>query len=87
LIGMGVLPLEFESGTDSKSLNLSGWEVYDIAGLEKDLAPRKKITVTARDGTIEKTFQVILRIDTPDELEYYRHGGILQYVLRQLKAA
>jgi aconitate hydratase len=87
LIGMGVLPLQFEVGQDRNTLGLTGVEIFDISGLAKDLAPRKKLTVTAREGNQEKTFPVILCIDTPDELEYYRHGGILQFVLRQLRAA
>lgn len=87
LVGMGILPLQFEKGEDYKTLGLSGKELYDISGLATDLTIRKKLTVTAREGTQEKTFHVILRIDTPVELEYYRNGGILQFVLRQLKAA
>lgn len=87
LIGMGVLPLQFEDEEDIQNLGLTGKEVYDIEGLEEELAPRKKLRVTARSDNSEKKFQVNLCIDTPDELDYYRHGGILQFVLRQLKAA
>jgi aconitate hydratase len=86
LVGMGVLPLEF-NGDDAQSLGLTGRETFDIEGIAKDLAPRKKITVHAKkeDGSV-KTFHVTLRIETPNEVDYYQHGGILQYVLRQLAA-
>jgi aconitate hydratase len=85
LIGMGVLPLEFLPGQDRESLGLSGEEVYDVEGVAKDLGPRKKLNVRAvsADGS-EKRFETLARIDTAVELDYYRHGGILQYVLRQL---
>jgi aconitate hydratase len=85
LVGMGVLPLEFEAGQTRDSLGLSGFELYDIEGIS-GLEPRKKLTVQARgeDGS-SKSFSVIARVDTPEELQYYRHGGILLYVLRQLK--
>jgi aconitate hydratase len=86
LIGMGVLPLQFAAGENAQSLGLSGKETFDIAGLERGAA--KSVTVIARssDGK-SKQFQVRLRIDTPKELDYYQHGGILHYVLRQLAAA
>jgi aconitate hydratase len=87
LVGMGVLPLQFEEGQSVSSLELTGHEAYDISGLTQGLAPRKKLTVRAKGERGEKIFSVILMIDTPDEVEYYRHGGILQYVLRQLLAA
>jgi aconitate hydratase len=85
LIGMGVIPLQFQAGEDAASLGLKGNESYSIAGIADGLAPAKKLTVTAKsdDGT-EKSFTVTCRIDTPNELDYYKHGGILQYVLRQL---
>jgi aconitate hydratase len=88
LIGMGVLPLEFESGTSAKSLGLSGEEVYAIAQIAEGMSVGKRLTVraTAKDGKTT-TFQVKVRIDTPDEVEYYRHDGILPYVLRQLHSA
>ena len=85
LVGMGVLPLEFTNGETRQSLGLTGFETYDISGLDASLRPRASLTVTARDasgGT--KTFTVLARIDTPEELSYYKHGGILPYVLRQL---
>jgi aconitate hydratase len=85
LVGMGVLPLEFLPNENLKSLGLSGLEIFDIDGLAHDFAPRKKMKVRARaaDGK-EKTFTAITRVDTPFELAYYQHGGILQYVLRQM---
>ncbi len=84
LIGMGVLPLEFTPGENRESLGLTGHEVFDIAGIAS-LTPRKTVTVKARsaDGK-EKTFSVIARADTPEEVAYYQNGGILQYVLRQM---
>jgi aconitate hydratase len=73
------------AGEDASSLGLSGKETYRVAGVADGLAPGKKLTVTATaDGGAVKTFTVTARIDTPNELDYYRHGGILQYVLRQL---
>ena len=85
LVGMGVLPLELTNGETRQSLGLTGFETFDIAGLDDSLKPRATLTVTARsaDGTT-KTFKVLARIDTPEELSYYKHGGILPYVLRQL---
>jgi len=88
LIGMGVLPLQFLPGQSRTSLGLSGEEFFDIRGLERDLAPGATVTLSVRrpDGT-KATFQVRARIDTLVELEYYRHGGILNYVLRELRGA
>ena len=85
LIGMGVLPLQFVDGESVASLGLSGREVFDFVGLDGGGA--KTVTVIARseDGA-SKSFKARVRIDTPKELEYYRHGGILQYVLRSLAA-
>jgi aconitate hydratase len=84
LVGMGVLPLEFLPGETRESLGLTGHEVFDIEGVAS-LAPRKEATVHAKapDGTV-KTFKARIRVDTPEEVSYYRHGGILQYVLRQM---
>jgi aconitate hydratase len=82
LIGMGVLPLQFRPGESAESLGLTGEETFDIVGIEAlndGVAPRE-VTVRA-DG---KEFQAIVRIDTPKEADYYRHGGIMQYVLRSL---
>jgi len=85
LIGMGVLPLQFRDGESRESLGLTGFETYAISGIADGLTPGKELTVTATaDDGLEKTFTVLTRVDTPEELNYYRHGGILQYVLRQL---
>ena len=86
LIGMGVLPLEFEPGTTRESLGLSGEEVFDISGIRDSLSLGKKLSVSAKGNGPGKEFTVTCRIDTPAELVYYQHGGILQYVLRQLLA-
>ncbi|MBN21605.1 MAG: aconitate hydratase AcnA [Bdellovibrionaceae bacterium] len=84
LVGMGVLPLQFKEGESWKSLGLTGKETYDITGVDS-LSPQDtlSVTATAEDGS-QKTFEVISRIDTPNEIEYYKNGGILQYVLRQI---
>jgi aconitate hydratase len=84
LVGMGVLPLEFLPGETRESLSLSGQEVFDVEGIAT-LTPRKEATVHAKspDGNV-RTFKARIRIDTPEEVSYYRHGGILQYVLRQM---
>jgi aconitate hydratase len=91
LVGMGVLPLQFRRGENVASLGLTGEEVYDLEGLPKLLesgfANDREITVKAtRPDGGAKTFQAVVRIDTPQEVRYYQHGGILQYVLRQLLA-
>jgi len=83
LIGMGVLPLQFLPGQNAQSLGLTGREVFDIAGLTAGDAKNVQITATPPDGK-PISFVARVRIDTPKEREYYRHGGILQYVLRQL---
>jgi aconitate hydratase len=85
LVGMGVLPLEFPAGQTWKSLGLTGEETFDLPTLGEGLAPRDRIDVvaTAADGSA-RTFPMHVRIDTPVELDYYRHGGILQTVLRKL---
>ena len=85
LIGMGVLPLQFEEGESVASLGLTGEEVFDIEGIADNLTPHKRlnVTATAPDGSV-KRFRVITRIDTPIEVEYYKHDGILPYVLRHL---
>jgi aconitate hydratase len=88
LAGMGVLPLQFDAGQDARTLGLTGQETFAVTGVAKDLAPKKKLTVTATDTEGKKTtFTAICRLDTPNEVDYYRHGGILTYVLRQLAAA
>ncbi len=85
LIGMGILPLQFKPGENRETLGLTGEEVFDIEGIAEGLHPRKELTVRARkpDGS-EITFTVIARLDTPIEVDYYRHGGILPYVLRKI---
>ncbi len=91
LVGMGILPLQFEAGQNVESLGLTGQEVYDFPGLTMMLkdkfASGRTIAVkaTAADGTV-KQFNAVVRIDTPQEIGYFEHGGILQYVLRQLAA-
>ena len=85
LIGMGVLPLEFLPGETPKLLELTGLEIFDIDGLAQSFEPRKKMKVRARDTSgKEKSFTAVARVDTPFEVAYYQHGGILQYVLRQM---
>jgi aconitate hydratase len=85
LVGMGVLPLEFTAGETRQSLGLTGFETYDIVGLDESLRPRATLMVRATDRSgAAKEFKVLTRVDTPEEMRYYRHGGILPYVLRQL---
>jgi aconitate hydratase len=84
LVGMGVLPLEFKPGENAESLGLTGHESYSIDGVSK-LAPRATLRVHARDDQgKEKVFEAVARADTPEEVAYYRNGGILPYVLRQM---
>jgi len=85
LVGMGVLPLQFRNGENAQSLGLDGSEVIDITGLEDGASKRATVTATKADGT-KKTFEVSVMLLTPKEVEYFRHGGLLQYVLRQLAA-
>ena len=87
LVGMGVLPLQFKDGTTAQTLKLDGSEVYDVVGLDGSLKPQQDLVlrVTRKDGTVENV-SVRCRIDTPIEIEYYQHGGILPFVLRQLVA-
>jgi len=88
LVGMGVLPLQFRDGTSRQSLQLTGNEVLDIVGVEAGLKPRMMLTLRIHDaGGGVRDEPVVCRIDTLDELEYFRHGGILQYVLRGLLKA
>ena len=84
LIGMGVLPLQFQGNDTAESLGLSGHETYDIEGVAMDV-DEVRITATSGDGNSVK-FTAGVCIDTPKEWEYYKHGGILQYVIRQLAA-
>jgi aconitate hydratase len=85
LVGMSVLPLEFTNGETRQSLGLTGFERFDIEGLDDSLSAKRMLTVkaTSSDGGV-KSFAVLCRIDTPEELNYYKHGGILPYVLRSL---
>jgi len=87
LVGMGVLPLQFKDGTTAQSLKLDGSETYDIVGLDANIKPQQDLTlkITRKDGSVENV-AVRCRIDTPIEIDYYQHGGILPYVLRQLVA-
>jgi len=82
LVGMGVLPLQFLPGENRETLGLTGFERYAIEGIQQAIESGSKARVRAGD----KNFEVIVRIDTPMEAEYYRNGGILPYVLRQLAA-
>jgi aconitate hydratase len=85
LVNMGVLPLEFAGGQSAASLGLTGREVYELSGSGEALMPRGSVTVRAQaeDGTV-KAFKATVRVDTPEELTAFRHGGILPYVLRRL---
>ena len=85
LVGMGVLPLQFPDGVTAQTLGLDGTEVSDVLGLSDDIVPRQDVTlrITRKDGSVIEQ-PVKLRIDTPIEVDYYRHGGILPFVLRQL---
>ena len=87
LVGMGVLPLQFKEGTTAQTLKLDGTETYDIVGLDANIKPQQDLTlkITRKDGSVENV-NVRCRIDTPIEIDYYQHGGILPYVLRQLVA-
>jgi len=87
LVGMGVLPCQFKEGVNAKSLKLDGSEVFDLIGIEHELKPQQDVTwiIHRTDGRVEKV-PLTLRIDTPIEIDYYRHGGILPYVLRELMA-
>jgi len=83
LVGMGILPLQFKADESADSLGLNGQETYDFNGIGDGSGKELHVTATAEDGSV-KSFTVDVRIDTPKEVEYYQHGGILQYVLRQL---
>jgi aconitate hydratase len=87
LVGMGVLPLQFKDGTTAQTLKLDGTETYDIVGLDANIKPQQDLTlkITRKDGKVENV-SVRCRIDTPIEIDYYQHGGILPFVLRQLVA-
>ncbi|HZZ10889.1 MAG TPA: aconitate hydratase, partial [Paraburkholderia sp.] len=88
LVGMGVLPLQFKGSDSVQSLGITGEETYDIEGLGSDFKPQQEVTLVIRDKDgKEKRVPVLLRIDTPIEVDYYKHGGILPFVLRSLLAA
>jgi aconitate hydratase len=84
LVGMGVLPLQFEPGQNALSLGLTGRETFDVSGLGGGTAKKVKVTARREQGA-PIVFDAIVRIDTPKEVDYYRHGGILQYVLRKMR--
>jgi aconitate hydratase len=85
LVGMGVLPLQFQEGVSAATLRLDGTEVFDLIGLDGEVEPRLEVQLVIHraDGSSDQV-PLILRIDTPIEVDYYQHGGILPYVLRQL---
>ena len=87
LVGMGVLPLQFKEGEGAQSLNLDGSEIYDVIGLDDSVKPQQDLTlrITRQNGDMQDV-SVRCRIDTPIEIDYYQHGGILHYVLRQIVA-
>ena len=87
LVGMGVLPLQFKDGTNAQTLKLDGTETYDVVGLDGSIKPQQDLTlkITRKNGAVENVV-VRCRIDTPIEIDYYQHGGILPYVLRQIVA-
>ena len=85
LVGMGVLPLQFEEGESAESLGITGFETFGVSGISEDLYPGKRMTVTVTDTDGgQREFHATCRLDTPVEVEYYRNGGILQTVLRQM---
>ena len=87
LVGMGILPLQFLPGQNVESLGLTGFETLDIPGIAGGLKPGQRLTLQAKDESGKtKPVEAICRIDTPYEMQYYQHGGILQFVLRQLLA-
>jgi aconitate hydratase len=86
LVGMGILPLQFLEGDSWQRLDLTGRELFSIEGIAAGLQPRQRLKVSVQGENAGKIFETVVRIDTPDELEYYRHGGILHYVLRHLLA-
>jgi aconitate hydratase len=82
---MGVLPCQFPEGVSAETLGLDGTETFEIVGLDGGVKPRQKVTLVIKRADGEtKEVPVTLRIDTPIEIDYYQHGGILPYVLRQL---
>ena len=86
LVGMGLLPLQFENGQNAQTLGLTGKETYHVTGIPAALGggPKKAAVRAVAAGGAETSFTVTVRVDTPQEVEYYRNGGILPYVLREL---
>jgi aconitate hydratase len=87
LVGMGVLPLQFKGSDSAQSLEIEGDEEFDVLGLEEELKPQQDVTLVIRKNGSTQQVPLLLRIDTPIEVDYYQHGGILPYVLRELIAA
>ena len=84
LVGMGVLPLEYKAGDTAAGLGLSGRETFSVSGISENIKPLSEVQVVAtQENGKEIKFNVVARLDSKIEIEYYRHGGILQYVLRQ----
>ena len=85
IVGSGVLPLQFKDGFDRKKLNITGEELITIVNIDKRIKPRDEVSceIKYKDGT-SKTIKLLCRIDTQNEVEYYKNGGILQYVLRNM---
>ena len=86
LVGMGVLPLQFLDGTNAQTLGLDGSETFSVTGLSNDIQPGQEVTLEIQKNEKPRLVPVKLRIDTPIEVDYYKHGGILPFVLRQLLA-
>jgi aconitate hydratase len=88
LVGMGVIPLQYLAGQTKDTLGLTGEEAFDIRGIESGLAPGSHVRILARgQGEKKIEFEALVRIDTPVELDYFKHGGILPFVLRNLAAS
>ncbi|OLS19180.1 MAG: Aconitate hydratase [Candidatus Heimdallarchaeota archaeon LC_3] len=83
LIGVGVIPLEFKKGEGWKELGLDGTESFDVLGLSEGIVPRKKLKVIAKKNGSSKEFDVILRVDSPIEIDYIKYGGIMPYIVAQ----
>jgi len=86
LVGMGVLPLQFLEGTNAQTLKLDGSETFSVTGLSESIGPGQQVTLEIQRAGGTDSVPVKLRIDTPIEVDYYRHGGILPFVLRELLA-
>ena len=84
LIGMGVMPLEFKNDASWESLKITGDEVFTLQGADGDLSPHQEITLVIEHQGKKREVPLTLRFDTPIEVEYYKHGGIMPYVLRQI---